>query len=165
VRMKKTLAALALALLSNASVYAQTNGSQPVGIRAGSRCELFSGIKMMADYSGSTKKSDPLGAQLDFFTSANVVSDHGISIPFGIYKVITVHDSDQWALTMKQVADDGITPRKSGAEEPIRVPMSITKAPLSSKTFVISFEHTGQTCTLRMNWQNTQASVEFAAKK
>ncbi len=94
----------------------------------------------------------------------NVVSVHSILIPFGIYKATTVHDSDKWTLTMKQVADDGITPRKPGPEEPIRLPMSLTKVPLSSKTFVVSFDRIGETCTLRVNWHNTQASVEFAGR-
>jgi hypothetical protein len=165
--MRTTLAALGLALLANCCAYAQTKVSQPAGGEAVARCELSNGTKMILDYSGATtspKQSDALGAQMDFFTSGNVVSVHGIYLSFGIYKVHTVHDLDKWTLTMKQVADDGITPRKSGAEEPIRLPMSLAKVPSSSKTLAISFDRTGEACTLHMDWQNTQASVEFAAR-
>ena len=37
---------------------------------------------------------------MDFVTSANVVSVRGAIIPFGIYKVDTVHDSNKWTLCL-----------------------------------------------------------------
>jgi len=164
--MRKTLAALALVLLANASGYAQIKGSQPAASGKSARCELSDGTTMLAGHSGSTigSKSDALGAQIDFATSANVVSVHGLLIPFGIYKASTLHESNNWTLAMTQVADDGITPVKSRPAEPIRLPMSITKTLATSKSLVVSFDHVGETCTLHVNWENTQASVEFAGR-
>ena len=101
---------------------------------------------------------------MDFFTSENVVSVRGTTIPFGIYKVKAIHDSNQWTLIMKQVAGDGVTPPMSHADFSIELPMSIKAAPSQSAMPVISLEPNARTCTLHMEWQLLQASVEFAGK-
>jgi hypothetical protein len=44
------------------------------------------------------------------------------------------------------------------------VPMSVTRLSQPVENFTISFDHTGGSCTMRMNWENTQASVEFTEK-
>ena len=44
------------------------------------------------------------------------------------------------------------------------MPMSVTKLPSPVENFTISFDHTGGSCTMRMSWENTQASLEFTEK-
>ena len=52
-------------------------------------------------------------------------------------------------------------PYKYESEELARVPMSVTRLSSPVENFTISFDHTGGSCTMRMSWENTQASVEF----
>jgi hypothetical protein len=55
-------------------------------------------------------------------------------------------------------------PYKYESEELARVPMSVTILSAPVENFTISFDHTGGSCTMRMNWEHTQASVEFTEK-
>jgi hypothetical protein len=63
----------------------------------------------------------------------------------------------------KHTGESG-TPYKYESEELVRVPMSVTKLPSSVENFTISFDHTGGSCTMRMSWENTQATLEFTEK-
>jgi hypothetical protein len=51
-----------------------------------------------------------------------------------------------------------------GAE--LRVPMSATKFPSPADKSAISFNHTGGSCTMQVNWknENTQVSLEFTER-
>jgi hypothetical protein len=44
------------------------------------------------------------------------------------------------------------------------VPMSVTRLSSPVENFTISFDQTGGSCTMRMSWENTQASIEFTEK-
>ncbi len=162
--MKKGLLALVLSLF-NASGYALSNQRDISGIKPDvARCELSNGIKTILDYSHLTRsdgKPNPLGGLMDFFTSSNIITTDGAIIPFGIYKVSTVHDADKWTLVMQQVADNGITPLTSSSPLLLRLPMSVKKA-LSSANPVISLQTVGKTCALSINWQKSEASIGFA---
>jgi hypothetical protein len=158
--MKKSLILLVLSVLAPLIALCQTK----VASTANQQCELPNGTKMILDYSTLAKdRRTPQGAQMDFYTSANVVSVRGTTIPSGIYKVKAVYDSNQWTLVMKQVAGDGITPPKPHSDL-FELPMSVKAALSQSATPVISLEPIAQTCTLHMKWQLSQASVEFAGK-
>ena len=132
------------------------------------RCGLPNGTKIVLDYSGLTvDRENPTlyGPQMDFYTSADIVGREGTTIPFGIYKVATLHNSDRWTLVMKQVADNGITPPKSSTPLLLKIPMSVAKRTTSSTKLAISLDPIAKACTLRIEWQESQASVQFAAKE
>jgi hypothetical protein len=63
----------------------------------------------------------------------------------------------------KHTGEWGI-PYKYESEELARVPMSVTRLSSPVEDFTISFDPTGGSCTMRMSWENTQASIEFAQK-
>src|ERR1035438_2757878 len=114
--MKKSLIALLLGLVSTSGHAVPGQGNAIDDQQTIARCELSNGVKMALDYSAVTKgRGNPEGTPMDFVTSANVVGVRGTIIPVGLYKVNIIHDSNKWALVMKQVADDGITPPKSSS--------------------------------------------------
>jgi hypothetical protein len=63
----------------------------------------------------------------------------------------------------KHTSEWGI-PYKYESEELVRVPMSVTRLSSPIENFTISFDPNGGSCTMRVSWENTQASIEFAQK-
>lgn len=99
--MKKSLIALVLGLVGTSVQAVPDQGSATVNQQAVARCELPNGVKMVLGHSALTKgRENPEAVPMDFVTSANVVSVRGAIIPFGIYKVDTVHDSNKWTLCL-----------------------------------------------------------------
>jgi hypothetical protein len=43
--------------------------------------------------------------------------------------------------------------------------MKVTKTPSPVEDFTIAYEQNDSTCSLRMSWENTEASVDLAEKK
>jgi hypothetical protein len=43
--------------------------------------------------------------------------------------------------------------------------MSVSKTPSPVENFTISFDQGGSTCTMKLGWEETQASVQFSEKK
>jgi Protein of unknown function (DUF2911) len=92
-----------------------------------------------------------------FVTSEDLVTVKGTNIPAGGYTILEVPYPAEWTLIInKDTVYD--------SEELARVPMSVTKLSSSVENFTISFDHTGASCTLRVSWENTQASLEFAER-
>jgi len=79
----------------------------------------------------------------------------GTSIPAGGYTFFIVPNPDNWTLIINKN-----TVYESG--EIARVPMSVKKLSTPVENFTISFDRTGGSCTMRISWENTQASLEFA---
>jgi hypothetical protein len=92
---------------------------------------------------------------ITFITDVDVVTVKGTNIPAGGYAFLVVPNPDRWTLIINKN-----TVYESG--EIARVPISVKKLSPPVENFTISFERTGGSCTMRMSWENTQASVEFA---
>ena len=99
-----------------------------------------------------------------FVTNEDLVTVKATNIPAGEYTFSLVPNSDKWTLIMKKFTGDSTNPHKYVSKELARVPMSVTRVPTSSERLTISFDHTGASCTMRVNWENTQASVDFSMK-
>lgn len=88
----------------------------------------------------------------------------GKAIPAGSYTIFTIPNADKWTLIInKKTAEWGI-PYKYEADELGRVPMAVAKTAAPVENFTIAFDSAGSKCTLRMEWENTRASVEIGEK-
>ena len=47
-------------------------------------------------------------------------------------------------------------------EDLLRVPMTVSKTSAPVENFTIAFDQAGSKCTLRIEWENTRASVEIS---
>lgn len=92
-----------------------------------------------------------------FVTDDDLVTVKGTNIPAGGYTFLIVPNPDKWMLVFNKN-----TVYESG--EIARVPMSLKKLSAPIENFTISFDHTGGSCTMRISWENTQASLEFAIR-
>lgn len=119
--------------------------------RAGGR-KIFGGL---VPY-GEVWRTGPNEATT-FVTSEDLITVKGTNIPARGYTISIVSNPAEWTLILNKatVYDSG---------ELARVPMSVTKLSSPVENFTISFDHTGASCTMRISWENTRASLEFAER-
>jgi len=158
---------------------AQQDKSQRPSPPAQAQCQFSGGKTITVDYSSPRMKGRKIFGELvpygevwrtganeatTFVTNENLITVKETNIPAGSYTIFTVPKADQWTLIINKHTGEGGAPYKYESEELARVPMSVTKLSSPVENFTISFDHTGGSCTMRMSWENTQASVEFTEK-
>jgi len=177
--MKKTAIAILFALTVCAVAAAQQDKSKRPSPPAQAQCKFSDGKTITVDYSSPRMKGRKIFGGLvpygevwrtganeatSFVTDTDVFAAKGTKIPAGQYTIFTVPEAGKWTLIInKHTGEPGI-PYKYQSEELGRVPMSVSKLSSPEENFTISFDHTGGSCTMRMSWENTQASAEFTQK-
>jgi hypothetical protein len=181
--MLRTIALIA-ALLCASVAFAQQDKSQRPSPPAQAQCKLADGKTITVDYS-SPRLHDPQTHQFrrimgglvpygqvwrtganeatTFVTGADLTVA-GKDVPAGNYTIFTLPTRDSWTLIINKHTGEWGVPYKYESEELARVPMSVSKTSASVENFTIAFDQTGGGCTLQLSWENTQASVKFAAK-
>src|ERR1700726_2347817 len=98
-----------------------------------------------------------------FVTSADVVVG-GKTVPAGSYTIFTVPNADKWTLIINKKTGEWGIPYKYESDELARVDMKVSKLPSPVENFTISYDKSGNGCTLRIDWESTRASVDISAK-
>jgi Protein of unknown function (DUF2911) len=89
----------------------------------------------------------------------------GKEVPAGSYTLFTLPNPDSWQLIIsKQTGEWGI-PYPGAQYDFARVPMQVSKLPSPLENFTISFDSNGSTCTMRLDWEMTRASVALTEKR
>ena len=95
-----------------------------------------------------------------FVPSANV-SVGGKAVPAGSYTIFTLPKADGWTLVISKKTGEWGTDYAGEKEDLVRVPMTVSKTAAPVENFTIAFDPAGSKCTLRLEWENTRASVEI----
>ena len=98
-----------------------------------------------------------------FVTTANLKVGSK-DVPAGSYTIFAVPDQDKWTLVISKKTGEWGTAYPGPSEDLVRIEMKASKTSALVENFAIAFDKTGGGCTLRMEWENTRASVEIAAK-
>src|SRR6266478_4613639 len=174
---QKTAFAILLVVAACVISYAQQDESKRSSPAAQAQCSFSGGKTISVDYSSPRMRGRKIFGELvpygevwrtganeatTFVTNENLLMVKGSNVPAGSYTIFTVPDPDKWTLIINKHTGESGTPYKYESEELARVPMSVTRLSSPVENFTISFDHTGGSCTMRMSWENTQASVEFA---
>jgi hypothetical protein len=177
--MKKTAIAILFVLTVSIVAAAQQDKGQRPSPPAQAQCKFSDGKTITVDYSSPRMKGRqifgglvPYGAvwrtganeATTFVTDTDVFAAKGTKIPAGHYTIFTIPEADKWVLIINKHTGEWGIPYKYQSEELARVPMTVTKLPSPQENFTIAFDHTGGSCTMRLSWENTQASAEFAQK-
>jgi hypothetical protein len=88
----------------------------------------------------------------------------GKDVPAGEYTIFTVPGQDKWTLVISKKTGEWGTAYPGPGEDLVRIDMKASKLPSLVENFTIAFDKSGGGCTLRMEWENTQASVEVFRK-
>ena len=95
-----------------------------------------------------------------FVTDTNL-NVGGKAVPAGNYTIFTVPKADAWSLVISKKTGEWGTDYPGEMEDLVRVPMTVSKTSAPVENFTIAFDQAGSKCTLRIEWENTRASVEI----
>jgi hypothetical protein len=89
----------------------------------------------------------------------------GKSVPAGRYTLFALPMPTKWTLIVsKQTGEFGI-PYPGEKFDFARMEMKISKLSSPLENFTISFDQAGSSCTLKLEWETTRASIDIAEKK
>ncbi|HEY4710665.1 MAG TPA: DUF2911 domain-containing protein [Candidatus Acidoferrales bacterium] len=167
-----------LAAIAAAPARAQVGGNV-ASPPAKADCKFSDGKTIHVDYSSPRMKGRKIFGDLvpygepwraganeatTFVVDADV-SVGGKTVPAGSYTLFALPTADAWKLIIsKQTGEWGI-PYPGESYDFARVPMKLSKLDSPMEDFMIAFDQGGTTCTLRLAWESTQASVQISEKK
>lgn len=151
--------------------FAQQGGSNDPGPRAQAQCKFSDDEAITVDYLSPSMGGRRIFGGLvpygkvwrtgdeatTFVTDEDLVAVKGTNIPAGSYTIVMVPNPDKWTLIINKN-----TVYESG--EVARVPMSVKRLSAPVENLKISFDGGAGSCTMRVSWENTQASLEFAER-
>jgi hypothetical protein len=99
-----------------------------------------------------------------FVTNTDLVAG-GKNVPAGSYTLFTLPTQDKWTLIVsKQTGEFGI-PYPGEKFDFARLEMKLSKLPSALENFTISFDQAGASCTMKLDWETTRASIDLSEKK
>jgi hypothetical protein len=176
--LKRIFSIAAIALVCTLAA-AQQDKSQRPSPPAQAQCKFADGKTITVDYSSPRAKGRKIlgglvpwgqvwrtGAnEATTFVTSGDLTVEGKDVPAASYTIFTVPlTADKWTLIINKHTGEWGIPYTYPSEELVRVDMSATKTPAPVENFTISFDQTGDSCTLQLSWENTMASVKFGEK-
>ncbi len=158
---------------------AQQDKSKRPSPPAQAQCKFSDGKTITVDYSSPRVKGRKIFGDLvpyrevwrtganeatAFATTANL-SVEGKDVPAGNYTIFTIPAQDKWTLIINKHTGEWGIPYKYESEELARVPMSVSKTSGPVENFTIGLDQAGGSCTIKISWESTEASVKFSEKK
>lgn len=180
--MKRILVAGLMTTLA-LTVFAATSCGQDKSARpsppAKAVCNLAGGKTLTIDYSSPRVKGRKIFGDLvpygkiwraganeaTTFVTTTDLTVGSTSVPAGSYTIFTVPNADKWSLVISKKTGEWGTAYPGEANDLARVDMAVSKTAGPVENFTIEFEKGGSDCTLRMKWENTEASLKISEKK
>lgn len=89
----------------------------------------------------------------------------GTAVPAGSYTLYTIPGVNSWQLIINKQTGQWGTKYDQG-QDLARIPMKVTQRPSGLEIFTISFDKTGgDSAMLKLEWENTIASVDVKERK
>jgi Protein of unknown function (DUF2911) len=185
--MKKVALLTVLLFAGSTFIAAQMNMAQDKSKRpsppGSAECKFSDGKTVKVDYSSPRAKGRKVfGSKSDgalvpygevwrtganeattFVTSGNI-SVGGTAVPAGSYTIFTVPNASAWELVISKKTGEWGTDYPGPKDDLTRAPMSVGKTAAPVENFTIAFDQMGSKCKMRVEWENTSAQVEIAAK-
>jgi hypothetical protein len=177
--MQRKIALVTFLLLIAATGFAQMGGEKPpASPPAKASCDLGGGKTITTDYSSPRLRGrkvigeqDPYGKvwrtganQATTFVTTADLDVGGTTVPAGSYTLFTVPEPNKWTLIINKKTGEWGIPYKWESDELARIPMKVSTLPSKLEDFTISYEKTGNGCTMHLDWDMTRASVDITPK-
>jgi hypothetical protein len=170
----------AVATLASAQMNMSDDKSKRPSPPASAACKFSDGKTIKIDYSSPRAKGRKIFGEASekalvpyeqiwrtgandattFVTDTNVTVG-GKAVPAGSYTIFTEPKADAWSLVISKKTGEWGTDYPGEKEDLVRVPMTVSKTSAPVENFTIAFDQTGSKCALRIEWENTRASVEI----
>lgn len=165
-------------LLAASAVCAQQDKSKRPSPPASATCDLGGGKTVKVDYSSPRAQGRKIFGGLVPYgevwrTGANeataFVTDAdlkvgGTDVPAGSYTLFSVPGQDKWTLVISKKTGEWGTNYAGPSQDLARIDMKAGKTSAPVEDFTIAFDKSGSGCTMRIEWENTQATVSIAKK-
>lgn len=174
------LAATVVAALAISAIAlpAQQDKSSRPSPPAKAECKLPNGKTITVDYSSPRAKGRKIfgglvpygqvwraGAnEATTFVTTSDITVGGKAVPAGKYTIFAIPAEDKWTLIISKKTGEWGTAYPGPENDLARIDMKVSKTPSPVENFTIAFDQTSAGCTLRMEWENTRASVDITAK-
>jgi len=96
-----------------------------------------------------------------FVTTADVMVG-GSHVPAGSYTLFTLPNKDKWTLIISKKTGEWGIPYPGAGDDLVRVDMKASATSSPVENFTIAFDKAAPGCTLRMEWENTKATVDIS---
>jgi len=163
-----------LVLCSATIAYPQEKKSRP-SPPAKAECKLSGGKDIAVDYSSPRAKGRKIfgglvpygqvwraGAnEATTFVTSSDITVGGKAVPAGKYTIFAIPGEDKWILVISKKTGEWGTAYPGPDNDLARIDMKVSKTSAPVENFTIAFDQNGNACTLRMVWENTQASVDI----
>ena len=177
-KLRMAFVALLLPVLALVACAQQDQSKRP-SPAAQVQCKFTDGKSVKTDYSSPRMKGRKIFGGLVPYgqvwrTGANdattLVTDTNIKVgdkdvPAGSYTIFTLPNADKWSLIISKKTGEWGIPYPGEGEDFVRVDMRVTKLPSPVEDFTISFDQTGSTCAMHVDWETTRAGVDISQKK
>jgi hypothetical protein len=170
----------AVAMFASAQMNMSDDKSKRPSPPASAACKFSDGKTVKIDYSSPRAKGRKIFGEASektlvpygqiwrtgandattFVTDTNVTVG-GKAVPAGSYTIFTEPKADAWSLVISKKTGEWGTDYPGEKEDLVRVPMTVSKTSAPVENFTIAFDQAGSKCTLRIEWENTRASVEI----
>jgi len=142
---------------------------------AKAECKLAGGKGISIDYSSPRAKGRKIfGALVPYgqvwraganeattFVVGSDVTIGGKAVPAGSYTIFTVPAEDKWTLVISKKTGEWGTAYPGPDNDLARIDMKVSKLSAPVENFTIAFAQAGTGCTLKMEWETTEASVDI----
>jgi hypothetical protein len=85
----------------------------------------------------------------------------GTHVPAGSYTIFTIPNKDKWTLVISKKTGEWGIPYPGAEQDLARVDMKVSATPSAVENFTIEFDKATSGCKLRMEWENTRATVDI----
>jgi len=170
-------AALCLGAVVVVAAGRQDKASRP-SPPAKAECKLTGGKAVTVDYSSQRAKGRKIfGGIVPFdkvwraganeatsFVTDSDLTVGGTEVPAGKYTLFVIPEASKWSLIISKTTGEWGTAYSGPAADLARIDMKVTKLPAPEENFTIAFDQGEASCTMRMDWETTRASVNVAKK-
>ena len=180
--MKKTAAFCTLFLLSLTAMANPGRGRQDKkqlpSPPAKAMCKFADGKMITVDYSSPRMRGRKIFGDLvpygkvwraganeatTFVTDTDLIVG-GKNVPAGNYTLFTLPTQDKWTLIISKKTGEWGIPYPGDEFDFARMDMKVSTLPSPLENFTISFDQAGDSCTMKLDWEKTRASIDIMRK-
>jgi hypothetical protein len=181
ITMRKVLTIGSAILLAVAvaaiALHAQQDKSKRPSPPATAKCDLPGGGSVTVDYSSPRAKGRKIFGEVvpygepwrtganeatTFVTTADVMVG-GKHVPAGKYTIFTVPNKTEWVLIVSKKTGEWGIPYPGADLDLVRASMNVSATASPIENFTIAFDKGSKGCTLRIEWENSRATVDISS--
>jgi hypothetical protein len=166
-------------LITSLAALAIPNEAQVVSPPARAVCKFADGKTITVNYSSPRKRGRKIFGDLvpygevwragaddatSFVPNVDVTVGDKV-VPAGRYTLFTLPTQTKWTLILSKVIGEWGIPYPGANHDFGRMEMKVSKLPAPQENFTISFDQAGNTCTMKLDWEATRASIDITEKK